>query len=104
MFDRYRDDFKRSAYIRRILDRLYDAGIKITVAINTHEKLVVIDERISYWGSLNPLSFKDTDEINTRLEAEGLAHKLLDFAVTGQSKPYKKSGIQESDEDIKEAW
>ena len=89
MFDRNKDDHIRGAPVRRILKRLHKMGIKITIAVNTHEKLVVIDDRISYWGSLNPLSFRDTDEINTRLEAEGLAHKLLEFAVHGRSEPYK---------------
>jgi hypothetical protein len=89
MFDRNKDDHIRGAPVRRILNRLHNMGIKITIAVNTHEKLVVIDDRISYWGSLNPLSFRDTDEINTRLEADGLAHKLLEFAVHGRSEPYK---------------
>jgi AAA domain-containing protein/phospholipase D-like protein len=89
MFDRNKDNHIKGASVRRILNRLHNMGIKITIAINTHEKLVVIDDRISYWGSLNPLSFRDTDEINTRLEAEGLAHKLLEFAVHGRSEPYK---------------
>jgi superfamily I DNA and/or RNA helicase len=101
MFDRYKDDFKRSACIGKLLDRLDDFGIKITLALNTHEKLVIIDEKISYWGSLNPLSFKDTDEINTRLEAEGLANKLLDFAVHGQSKPYRRMDEQFTEDDLK---
>jgi hypothetical protein len=89
MFDRTNVDPTRGAPVRKILDRLDQAGVKITLAYNTHEKLVIIDEIISYWGSLNSLSFRDTDEINTRLEAKGLANRLLELAVQGRSESYK---------------
>ena len=101
MFDRYKKDDVRGASVRVILDSLVSYGIKVSLNRNTHGKLIVIDERISYWGSLNPLSFRDTDEINTRLEAEGLAQKFLQLAVSGRSYPYVSSHEPPRDDLIK---
>lgn len=98
MFDRSNADPTRATPVRKILDRLTESGVKVTLAYNTHEKLIIIDEKISYWGSLNSLSFRDTDEVNTRLEAKGLANKLLELAVQGRTEAYKIS-----DSDIEEA-
>lgn len=98
MFDRSNADPIRATPVRKILDRLTEAGVKVTLAYNTHEKLIIIDEKISYWGSLNSLSFRDTDEVNTRLEAKGLANNLLELAVQGRTEAYKIS-----DSDIEEA-
>jgi len=72
MFDRCRPDPHKGAVVRRLLDSLVDIGVRVTICRDAHDKLVVIDNRTNYWGSLNPLSYRDTRELNTRLEASAL--------------------------------
>jgi phosphatidylserine/phosphatidylglycerophosphate/cardiolipin synthase-like enzyme len=101
MFDRVKGDKNRGDSVRQILDDLEGIGVKVTIAPDTHGKLVVIDNRINYWGSLNPLSFRDTDEINTRMDAPELSKKLIQLVRTGRSWPYKVSGREYAEEDVK---
>lgn len=76
-----------------ILNEFLNLGFEVKVSKNIHAKLVVIDQgtknAISYWGSLNPLSFKNTDEINTRLEGAEIAEKLINMSLVGNLKAYK---------------
>lgn len=92
MFKREGDSQWSGAAARQIMDRLVALGAVVTLSPDTHGKLVVFDGRINYWGSLNPLSFRDTDEINTRLDAKGLSKKLIQLARAGRSWPYRASG------------
>jgi len=49
---------------------LREWGITIIHKRGMHEKLVIIDEKILWTGSLNPLSFSDTQEIMERRVSE----------------------------------
>ena len=100
MFDRTATSSWSGASVKKILDRLVGLGVKVTLSPDTHGKLVVIDNLINYWGSLNTLSFRDTDEINTRLEARGLSKRLIRLARSGRSWPYKVSNLDFSDEKL----
>lgn len=52
--------------IREIEDLLQEIGIYVMYKMRMHEKIVLIDDHITWSGSLNPLSFSDTQEIMER--------------------------------------
>lgn len=54
---------------RRMEHTLTAWGITVIHKPKMHEKLVFIDDRIVWAGSLNPLSFSDTQEIMTRYDS-----------------------------------
>jgi hypothetical protein len=72
----------------------------VRVAKNIHSKLVVIDRgtnnAISYWGSLNPLSFSNTTEINTRMEGRELAEELINMSLVRNLHTYKMIDINKT--------
>lgn len=76
-----------------ILNEFIERGFEVKISKKIHSKLVVIDQgtenAISYWGSLNPLSFNNTDEINTRFEGKDIAEKLITLSMVGNLKTYK---------------
>jgi hypothetical protein len=68
-------------------------GITVIHKFHMHEKVVFVDDRILWQGSLNPLSFSDTQEVMERRDGrEVVEHysktlrleKLLDLYMTGQ--------------------
>jgi hypothetical protein len=56
------------AEYRRLENTLTSWGIRVIHKPKMHEKLVFIDDHILWAGSLNPLSFSDTQEILTRYD------------------------------------
>ena len=65
------DRGKRKVREYRILEQtLTDWGVVVIHKRRMHEKLVFIDDRIVWVGSLNPLSFSDTQEIMERRESK----------------------------------
>jgi len=54
-------------------------GIQVVHKRHMHEKLVMIDDRILWQGSLNPLSFSDTQEIMERRDSHEIVN---DYART----------------------
>lgn len=54
-------------------------GVGVVHKRHMHEKLVVIDGRILWQGSLNPLSFSDTQEIMERRDSSDI---VADYART----------------------
>lgn len=92
-----------------VLNEFLKHGFNVKVSPKIHSKLVVIDggtsNAISYWGSLNPLSFNDTDEINTRLADKEIAEQLINMSLIGNIYPYKKTTFNKKSlaDDTKEA-
>jgi hypothetical protein len=88
----YNNELNMSAV--KVLNELIDFGAIVKVNKKIHSKLVVLDlgtkYAISYWGSLNPLSFKNTTEINTRLEGKEIAEQLIEISLAGKFYPYQK--------------
>jgi len=65
---------------REALDVLEAMGAAVDLRGDIHEKAVVIDGRIAWFGSLNPLSHTArTSEVMARVEDEGFAANLADF-------------------------
>lgn len=64
----------------RFLERtLADWGVRLVHKLRMHEKLVFIDDDILWSGSLNPLSFSDTQEVMERRDS---AKVVSDYSST----------------------
>jgi hypothetical protein len=93
----------------KVLNDFLELGFKVTTSEKVHSKLIVIDRgtenAISYMGSLNPLSFNDTDEINIRLADTEIAEQLIKMSMVGKIKSYQEQTFMKSSyqKDIKEA-
>ena len=83
------------ATYRQIESALGDWGVVIAHKRNMHEKVVLIDGAIIWTGSLNALSFSDTQEIMERRESSKIAadyietlrtNELLDLFATGEAR------------------
>lgn len=59
----------------RVLEEL---GIKVLFRSGTHEKAVIFDGATAYYGSLNPLSHRDTKETMLRVHDAAFAMALVD--------------------------
>ncbi len=57
---------EKAATLKKVTELLFSIGIHVNLIPKIHEKLVVIDERVFWEGSLNPLSYRDTLERMTR--------------------------------------
>ena len=55
---------------------LRDWGVLIVHKRAMHEKLVIVDRRVVWIGSLNPLSFKNTQEIMLRRDGKDVAEEI----------------------------
>lgn len=67
---------------------LRDCGVEVVERHDSmHEKFVVIDDNITYQGSLNPGSHKDTTESSLRLEGPGPARVIRDLYHPASGSP-----------------
>jgi ssDNA-binding Zn-finger/Zn-ribbon topoisomerase 1 len=65
---------------KEALDILEEVGAVVDLRADIHEKAVVVDGKIAWFGSLNPLSHTSrTSEMMTRVDDEGFAGSLADF-------------------------
>jgi hypothetical protein len=58
--------------IRKIETKLTEIGVIIMHKMHMHEKLVFIDDDITWSGSLNPLSFSNTQEVMERRKSKAV--------------------------------
>lgn len=58
---------------------LQSIGVEILFTGGHHRKLVVIDRRVLYEGSLNILSQSDSCEVMRRIDSEVLAEQMINF-------------------------
>jgi ssDNA-binding Zn-finger/Zn-ribbon topoisomerase 1 len=76
---------------RDALDALEAAGAVVDCRRDIHEKVVLIDSRIIWSGSLNPLSHTSrTDEFMTRVESPHYAEEVAGFL---SKRPWRSSAI-----------
>lgn len=73
------DDSYRREEAHRALAKLQRLGIQILYTGGHHRKLVIIDRKILYEGSLNVLSQNDSSEIMRRIESTQLAWQMVRF-------------------------
>ncbi len=73
------ENFKenRKAALEDIFTILKDAGIHVLFKSNIHQKFAVIDNKITWYGSINLLSFGYAEESIMRLESSSIAHELI---------------------------
>jgi len=65
--------------VRSIIDDLRRRGIIVLTRTEMHEKVIVIDHRIVWQGSLNLLSHKSTSEQMQRIEGENYSEKTINI-------------------------
>jgi len=61
----------------KMLSYLAQIGIKVTPRPSMHQKVIVIDGRIVWFGSLNPLSHRNTRELMFRLGNEDFTKQVM---------------------------
>jgi hypothetical protein len=72
------EDFKenKKAALEDIFSMLKEAGIHVLFKSNIHQKFAVIDKKITWYGSINLLSFGYSEESIMRLESSSIAYEL----------------------------
>ena len=79
----------------RTLEKL---GCIVKQRKRTHEKIVIIDNKVAYYGSLNMLSHKDTKEVMQRIQGEQITQLIQQFMdVIGYA---SKTNIQQNQKPI----
>lgn len=80
---------------REALDGLEEMGCIVDTRGDIHEKVVIIDDNIVWFGSLNPLSHTSkTAEVMARIEGKQVAMQLASFLALNKSiKPDSSEGI-----------
>ena len=73
----YSNDINRSR-VESCFKTLEDAGFRLMFKSKIHQKFAVIDKRIIWYGSINLLSYGNSEESIMRLESTGIAEELLD--------------------------
>jgi hypothetical protein len=61
------------------IEQMQDMGIEVLFTGGHHRKLVILDRRILWEGSLNVLSQNNSCEVMRRIESEVLVQQMLDF-------------------------
>jgi phosphatidylserine/phosphatidylglycerophosphate/cardiolipin synthase-like enzyme len=59
------------------LASLQEAGVRILVKANIHQKFAVIDQKIVWYGSINLLSYGSAQESIMRLDSPNIAQELM---------------------------
>jgi len=76
---------------QQVLEKLETAGIVVEFRAKIHQKAVLIDENIVWFGSLNPLSYKNTLETMIRFDHIGLSAVFAESMAT--NKKFIKKGM-----------
>lgn len=73
------EDFKEKdrPALRVTIDVLKSAGINVLFKSNIHQKFAVIDQRVVWYGSINLLSYGNSEESILRLDSPNIASELL---------------------------
>lgn len=65
--------------VENAIRAMQEVGIKVLFTVGHHRKLVILDERITWEGSLNILSQNDSCEFMRRIESKQVATQTLRF-------------------------
>jgi superfamily II DNA or RNA helicase len=74
------DSYKASDRMAECFELLHQPAIQVIQKPNIHQKFVIIDERIVWYGSINLLSFGSSEESIMRLDAREIAVELAEIA------------------------
>ncbi|MBT3179086.1 MAG: DEAD/DEAH box helicase family protein [Desulfobacula sp.] len=80
------DEFKkdRRTTLENIFSMIDKAGISLVLKSNIHQKFAIIDKKITWYGSINLLSFGYSEESIMRLESSSIAHELIQSIEIGK--------------------
>ena len=72
------DDFEgnKKIMLEKIFIILRDAGVQVLFKSNIHQKFAIIDEKTTWYGSINLLSFGYSEESIMRLASSSIAYEL----------------------------
>jgi len=73
-------DFKdgRQGSLEHIFSMVEETGVRLIFKSNIHQKFAIIDSKITWYGSINLLSFGYSEESIMRLESSSIAYELAD--------------------------
>ncbi len=73
-------DFKedRRTSLEQIFSTVEETGIRLIFKPNIHQKFAIIDDKVTWYGSINLLSFGYSEESIMRLESVSIAYKLAE--------------------------
>ena len=71
----YKED--RRSSLENLFSTIDTAGIRLVFKSNIHQKFTIIDNKITWYGSINFLSFGSSEESIMRLESSSIAHELI---------------------------
>ena len=86
----------RSKHHKELAEQLKKLGAEVLFRSGTHEKAAIIDETISYYGSLNPLSSINTKETMLRVKDKAFAKALIDHLRLGEEKREPQGEFRET--------
>ena len=72
----YKED--RRSSLENLFSTIDTAGIRLVFKSNIHQKFTIIDNKITWYGSINFLSFGSSEESIMRLESSSIAHELFE--------------------------
>ena len=72
------EDFieNKKTMLENIFTILKDAGVQVLFKSNIHQKFAIIDQKITWYGSINLLSFGYSEESIMRLSSNSIAYEL----------------------------
>ena len=73
-------DFKegRQTSLEEIFSMVEETGVRLIFKSNIHQKFAIVDDKITWYGSINLLSFGYSEESIMRLESSSIAYELAD--------------------------
>jgi len=71
-------DVKKKTRLETVFTKMKHAGINLVFKSSIHQKFAIIDNKISWYGSINLLSFGYSEESIMRLESTSIAHELAE--------------------------
>ena len=73
-------DFKedRRTSLEQIFKTVEETGVSLIFKSNIHQKFAIIDDKITWYGSINLLSFGYSEESIMRLESSSIAYELAE--------------------------
>ncbi len=72
------DEYQRED-ARRAISKLQHIGVHVLYTAGHHRKIVIIDRKVLYEGSLNVLSQNNSSEIMRRIDSVPLAWQMVEF-------------------------
>jgi superfamily II DNA or RNA helicase len=73
------EDFKEKDLTswQTTIDLIKSSGVAVVFKSNIHQKFAVVDQKVSWYGSINLLSFGSAEESIMRLESSNIANELI---------------------------